>query len=153
MRAAAAVEREISMKSIILIFLLICALWDMKTKKLPAVWLYGGLTWMEIYGIYQLICGQRKPGEIILSLLPGVICYLCARLTKAVGEGDAWLILGMGLCFSLECVLEIVISAFFLSALGSIVLMIVKRNMKNKRIAFVPFLSCAVFFMQMGGRL
>ena len=153
MDAADAVKKGIEMKDIMMFFLAVCALWDMKTKKLPAVWLYGGLLWMGIYAAGQLIMNQRDWRELLLSLLPGVFCYLCARLTKQVGEGDAWLILGMGLCFSLKIVLGIVITAFFLSAVGAMVFMILKSSMKNKRIAFIPFLFCAAFFMRLGGVL
>lgn len=130
------------MNYIYLGFLMVSALWDMKTKKLPAVWLYGGLAWMGIYGVYQLIVGNRKWWELLAALLPGILCYLLARLSKAMGEGDALLILGCGLCFALKSVLSITMAAFFLSAIGAVVIMIVKRNMKNKRIPFVPYLFC-----------
>lgn len=147
------VKKGLEMKDIMMIFLAVCALWDMKTKKLPAVWLYGGLLCMGIYAAGQLIMNQRDWLELLISLLPGVFCYLCAKMTKQVGEGDAWLILGMGLCFSLKSVLGILITAFFLAAVGAMVFMIIKRRMKNKRIAFVPFLFCAAFFMRLGGVL
>lgn len=141
------------MKSIFLIFLAVCALWDMKTKKIPALWLYGGLILQGIYAVSQFIMNKRDCMDLFISLLPGIFCYLCAKLTKQVGEGDAWIILGMGLCFSIKCVLGIVITAFFLSAVSGIIFMIVNHKIKNKRIAFVPFLFCAIVFMRLGGAL
>lgn len=141
------------MKDILLIFLAVCALWDMKTKKIPAIWLYSGLIWMGIYAVSQLIMNKRGWMELLISLLPGICCYLCARLTKQVGEGDAWLILGMGLCLSIKKVLGVVIAAIFLSAVGAILIMLVKHNTRNERIAFVPFLFCAVVVMRLGGVL
>lgn len=140
------------MKYIYLGFLLINALWDVKTKKLPAVWLYVGLIWLGIYGVYQLVADKREWWELLAALLPGISCYLLARLSKAMGEGDALLILGSGLCFSVKSVLSITMAAFFLSAIGAVVVMIVKRNMKNKRIPFVPYLFCGtVIVCTLGG--
>ena len=125
----------------------------MKTRKMPAVWLYGGMIGMILYAVCQIISGKRSWAEILAALLPGVVCYLCARLTKTIGEGDAWLILGMGLCFSLKEVLFILMTALFLSALGVSVVMIVKRDITNRKIAFVPFLFCALLMVWTGGLL
>lgn len=112
--------------------LLVSAIWDIKTKKIPVVWLYGLLIWMGLLAIDQLLTGKRSWVEMILSLLPGMVCYLCARFTKTIGEGDAWLIIGMGLCFSVENVLAMLMLSFFIVALATIILIIVKKNMKNQ---------------------
>ncbi len=141
------------MNYILLIYLAVCAFWDMKTKKLPAIGIYSGLMYLGIYAVIQLIMNKRDWTELLISLLPGVFCYICARLTKQLGEGDALLILEMGLCLSLKCVIEIVITAFFLSAVGAILVMMCKHNIKNKRIAFVPFLFCAAVLVRLGGAL
>lgn len=141
------------MKEIVLIFLAVCALWDLKTKKLPAMWLYCGILWMGIYAVSRLVMDKRDSMDILLSLLPGVGCFMCARWTKQLGEGDAWLILGLGMCFSFNDVFGIIMVAFFLAAIGSILMMMSKRSMRNQRIAFVPYLFCAAFLMRIGGIL
>lgn len=142
--------KENSMKDMVLIFLAICALWDMKTKKLPAMWLYCGLLWMGIYAVSRLVMDKRDGMEILLSLLPGMGCLIFARWTNQIGEGDAWLILGLGMCFSFYDVIGLVMAAFFLAAIGSILMMISKHNMKNQRIAFVPYLFFATLLMRIG---
>ena len=91
--------------------------------------------------------------DILLSLLPGMVCLIGAWWTKQIGEGDAWLILGLGMCFSFYDVIGIIMAAFFLAAIGSIIMMIGKRSMKNQRIAFVPYLFCAAFLIRIGGIL
>lgn len=131
--------------------LLVSAIWDIKTKKIPSTWLYGLLIWMGLFAVYQLLTGKKNWVEMILSLLPGMVCYLCARFTKAIGEGDAWLIIGMGLCFSIENVLAILMLSFFFVALAAVILIIVKRNMKNQKIPFVPFLLCGVVLICITG--
>ena len=151
MHVADVAWKETRMKDMVLLFLAVCALWDMKTKKLPAMWLYCGLLWMGIYAVSQLVMDKRDGMNILLSLLPGMGCLIFARFTKQIGEGDAWLILGLGMCFSFYDVIGLIMAAFFLAAIGSILLLIGKRSMKNQRIAFVPYLFCAVFLMRIGG--
>lgn len=141
------------MRNMVLVFLAVCALWDMKTKKLPAMWLYCWLLWMGIYTVSRLVMNKRDWMDILLSLLPGMVCLIGAWWTKQIGEGDAWLILGLGMCFSFYDVIGIIMAAFFLAAIGSIIMMIGKRSMKNQRIAFVPYLFCAAFLMRIGGIL
>lgn len=132
------------MKWILVVFLAFGALWDMKNKNIPAIWLYAGLLGMALYALYELSVGSREWTGLLYSLLPGVVCYLLCLLTKQMGEGDALLILGMGLCMEWEKVSRVVVAAFFLSCVVSILMLIIKRGIKNRRIAFVPFLFCAV---------
>ena len=153
MHAVVVAWEGIRMKDMVLLFLAVCALWDMKTKKLPALWLYCGLLWMGIYTVSQLVMEKKEWMDILISLLLGMSCLLCARWTKQLGEGDAWLIWGLGMCFSFYEVIVLVMVAFFLAAIGSIFMMIKKRSMKNQRMAFVPYLFCAAFLMRIGGIL
>lgn len=132
------------MKWILVVFFAFCALSDLKNRNIPAIWLYAGLGGLSIYALYGLIMGSRAWTELLFSLLPGTLCYLLCLLTRQMGEGDALLILGMGFCMDLKKVIRVVMAAFFLSCAVSILLLILKRGMKNRRIAFVPFLFCAV---------
>lgn len=144
MRAVAVVKGN-EMKVILLVFLAVCLLWDVKDKKLPAIWLYAGMGWMIIYALYQLIMGKRGWIELLLSLIPGVVCYLLVFFTHQMGQGDAFLILGMGFCMPWDRLLRVIMAAFFLSAIASILMLIKKRKINDERIAFVPFLFCAFF--------
>lgn len=141
---AVAVVKGTEMKVVLLLFLAFCLLWDVKDRKLPAIWLYAGMGWMIIYALYQLIIGKRGWTELVLSLIPGIVCYLLVIFTHQMGQGDAFLILGMGFCMPWDRLLRIIMAAFFLSAIASILMLIGKRKIQDKRIAFVPFLFCAV---------
>jgi len=153
MHVVAAVRKEIRMTDMVLFFLAVCALWDMKTKKLPVLLICCGLIWMGIYAVSRLVMKEIGWMDMVLSLLPGMSCLIFAKWTKQLGEGDAWLILGLGICFTFYAVIGILMTAFFLAAIGSILIMIGKRSLKNQRIAFVPYLFCAAFLLRMGGVL
>lgn len=143
-------KKGIRMNYIFLLFLLVCAVWDVRTQKIPSIWIYGGLVWMGIYAFCQIIWEKRGMMDLIFAVLPGVICYFFSKISQAMGDGDALLILGTGLCYSTITVLKILMSAFFLSALGSIVFLLIKRNIKNRNIPFVPYLLFACVFLLTG---
>lgn len=78
---------EIRMKYLFLFFLFISAVWDMRTKRIPAIWLYGGLAWMGSYAAYQLIQKERGIMDLVLAVLPGILCYFFAKASHAMGVG------------------------------------------------------------------
>lgn len=141
---------ENKMKWVYIIFLFICAVWDIRVRKIPVIWLYGGLLWMGIYAGFQLIQKERGMLDLIFALLPGVICCLFAKVSHAVGMGDALIMIGIGLCFAVMSVLRILTVAFFLAAIGSVIVMIMQRRIENKRIPFVPYLLLASGFVLIG---
>ena len=153
MHAQPVVGKKRKMRYIYLGFLLGCAIWDIKIRKIPAVWLYGGLIWMGIYGIFQVMEGERGIVELLTALVPGVFCFIFGKISESMGEGDSLLILGTGFCFIITVVLQILMLAFFLAAIGSMILLILKRNIKNRRIPFVPYLLSAFVVLWMGQKI
>lgn len=124
-------------------YLLIGAIWDIRSRQLPGIWLWAGSFIGGIYAFLQISAGERMLQNLILSLLPGVLFYLFAKTSQTMGVGDAWLILISGLYLSFYELIKLLSAAFFLSALGSMIIVIVKRKMKNQKVAFVPFLFLA----------
>lgn len=132
------------MKIIFCMYLLAGALWDIRTQKLPVIWIWAGNMGAGAYAFFQIIDGERSIGNLLISLLPGILCYVFAKISNAMGEGDAWLILTAGMCLSFYDLSKVLLCAFFLSAAGSILCLACIRSMKNRKIPFVPFLFLAV---------
>ena len=124
-------------------YLLAGAVWDIRSRLLPGLWLWGGFFTGVIYVFLQISGGDRTVWDLILSLFPGVLFYLFARISQSMGVGDAWLILISGLFLHFYELIKLLSVAFFLSAIGSAIIIIAERKMKNLRIAFVPFLFLA----------
>ena len=138
------------MKIVFCLYLLAGSIWDIRTQKLPGIWIWAGIFFGGTYAFLQIIDGNRRIEDLVISLLPGLLCYVFAKVSHAMGEGDAWLILIAGLILSFYDLAKVLCAAFFLSATGSIVCLIVNRYMKNSKIPFVPFLFLAAGMVLMG---
>ena len=138
------------MKIICCLYLLPGAIWDIRTRYLPGVYIWCGFLCMGVLGLFQLIVKERVPGDILISMLPGSLAYLFAKSSKNLGEGDAWLILILGCVLSFYDLIMVLLSSLFLSAIGSIFYLICKRGIKNMKIPFVPFLFLGSMFVLLG---
>ena len=124
-------------------YLLAGAVWDIRSRQLPGIWLLTGSLLGCVYAFIEITGGERTLQNLILSLLPGILFYLFAKASQAMGEGDAWLILTAGMILSFYDLLKMLFIAFSISAFASVIIVIVERKIKNQRIAFVPFLFLA----------
>ena len=119
------------------IFLSIQTFWDIKTKKLPFAVTFIG----SIIGLF-LICMEKEILSFsILSFLPGLICFVFAKISKeAIGYGDAYLLGMLGFYCSISEILIICQIAFMLAAIVALVLLVILRKKKQYEMPFVPFL-------------
>ena len=80
----------------------------------------------------------------LLPLLPGIALFIISKLTyEAIGKGDVYLILILGLFHTVGAVLAIVFAAFVAAGIyAAILLTFVKKN-GYCCFPFVPFLSAA----------
>ena len=140
-------QEENKVKYLIGLMLLPCVIWDIKTKKIPTIYLYVLL----IIGFIYAICNGIMKVEWIqigLSLLPGIFFLIYGSITKQMGSADGIIILAVG-CFLLpyEVLLWIFWSFVFASVYAAI-LLIKKKGQRYSRFAFMPFLLLAHFFNQ-----
>jgi len=131
------------MKLICCGYLLPGALWDIRTRRLPGIYIWSGCIGMGFYALYQIVSKNRLPGDLLISLIPGILCYLFARISHSIGEGDAWLVLIMGCALPFYDLAKVLMLSLFLSGVGSILFLIITRCMENLKIPFVPFLFLA----------
>ena len=131
------------MKYIFCFYLLAGSVWDIRTKKLPSLYIWAGCVGMGAYAFYQLICLRRTLGDLLISLLPGILVYLFAKVCQTIGEGDAWIIFIMGMVLSFFDLSKVLMLAFFLSAAGSIFILLIRQRIENMKIPFVPYLFLA----------
>lgn len=134
------------------IFLFICAVTDIKKKKISVVvcvvFLVAGLTVDILYKMESL----EELGNMWQSFLPGIILILLAVVTKEkIGKGDGLVMVVMGILLGIEKSLEIFMTALFLSAVVAIGLIITKKVKRNYEIPFVPFLAVGMCLMLLGG--
>ncbi|MDO4490639.1 MAG: hypothetical protein Q4B85_06215 [Lachnospiraceae bacterium] len=125
-------------KCLLLFFLGANALQDLRKREillLPTV-LYGFCT------LWLVLLTMGEPGELLLSLLPGVLLLLLSVATAgAVGLGDVWITLILGLQLGLLGTMEL------LSLTGVLLLIVAVlpcNRGKGKELPLVPFLFLAL---------
>ena len=75
---------------IIISFVILCALFDWKSREIP-VWLL--LLFSAAGVIGTLICERENAGSIGTGFVIGLCLLLVSKVTKeAIGYGDSWLI-------------------------------------------------------------
>ena len=93
--------------------------------------------------VFSLFCGDdiwmRMAG-----LALGGICFLFSYCTReALGYGDSWLILILGIYLGIGKALVLLTVAFLLAGLVCLVGLLWKRWQRQQTIAFIPFLTVA----------
>lgn len=128
-------------EGVVLGFLCICAVFDIRRKEIPSVLIGVGVSAALFINVWGLIKGSISFTEAGSCLLPGVFFLLMSLCTKEkVGFGDGLMLLVIGLftgfyhCFFVLCI------SLILSAAFALILWLMHRVGKESRIAFAPFL-------------
>ena len=131
------------MSYVITIILFISMVFDIRSQKIPALWIWCSIAVMTGYRLYLWRNGESTALDVMISFIPGVLVYLFSCISNGIGKADGLLIIVTGCFFSWEKHLEVLFFSFFLAAFFSMGVVIFKRNLKNQRIPFVPFLCAA----------
>ena len=128
-----------SISSILLILWLgICSLQDIKKKSISIYYIIGGFILLFIVSISleQVSIVSRIAGGGI-----GLLLLALNPLTKGqIGIGDGIIIGVIGICFGFTSNVSILLVALFFSAFISIILLVFKKVNRKQTIPFVPFL-------------
>ena len=133
-----------------LLFFLLCALHDGRTKSIPAglcriffgigvpIWL------LRLLAALQSAASPAQLSELLLSFLPGLLLLLLYRLTgSAIGSGDGLFLLIGGCYLPLTGLTLLLITGIILSGLLAILLLSLGRlRRRSMRKAAIPFIPC-----------
>ena len=140
-------------KWIVLIFLFVGALWDIKKKAVPKVFL---LIWgivSVIYFVFEIINGQNVLG-LLLGVIPGIITLVLSIVTKEkIGLGDGLILICVGCLQTIKDVLCMIFFSFIFLTVVLIFLLAIRRIGRSSRIPFVPFLFLGQLITMYGGIL
>ena len=140
-------------KWIVLIFLFVGALWDIKKKAVPKVFL---LIWgivSVIYFVFEIINGQNMLG-LLLGVIPGIITLVLSIVTKEkIGLGDGLILICVGCLQAIKDVLCMIFFSFIFLTVVLIFLLAIRRIGRSSRIPFVPFLFLGQLITMYGGIL
>ena len=133
--------KETNMNCIMMLFLLISVIYDIKEQKIPTVWLWGNLLIGIVYRVFFWKEGDRM--DILFAMLPGMLIFIIAKITRQIGEGDGYLLMITGCFFSIQNHTKMLLLAFLITAGFSVGTVMIKRDKKNRRIPFAPFVFLA----------
>lgn len=135
-------------KLFILIFLVLCSVSDMKTKKISTYL----LSFMSVaVALFCLILREQSVWSTVGGIGVGAFCWVVSKYTKeAIGYGDSWILLILGGYLGFRGVLELVATAFFFVGIFSLAGIVWKKWNRTMTIPFVPFLTAAYVGLVIG---
>lgn len=131
-------------------YLTVLAICDVRTKKIPMVWLKIGYIVAAAYVVWQ---GINQPfdtfwPELIKSLGPGMLLLAAGRVSGKIGEGDGCVLLVVGSILGSKKTLLVFSGALFLAALTGTILLVLGKAGKDSKIPFIPFLVLALMLAE-----
>lgn len=127
-------------KVLVLVFLIISSVSDMKYKKIP-LWL---IVVFVVLGVMLAIFSPLHSfGNLMAGVLVGVSLIVVSFITAGqIGMGDGLLFMVLGI-FCGSSNIALLICAMLLCAAVAGVLFVTKQVKRNDRLPFVPFVLCA----------
>lgn len=119
-------------------FLGICAVYDCRTKAIPAAlfWIFGisGL-------ILQGLCGGLFTGSVIAGAAFGLLFLAAAKwMPEKLGEGDGWMLATAGVYLGFWELLEALLGGLLLMAAVSLGMLLGRKWRLHTQVPFAPFL-------------
>lgn len=133
-------------KAITGIFLFLCTCTDLKShcvyrRAAAAAAIFAAAGHLAVKDMGIMDC--------LLSLLPGMGCFMVSFLTREqLGYGDSLVIAVCGFSLGMEQTMELLMTGFFLAALWAVGLCIFRGADRRKEIPLMPFLAAAFLMVR-----
>ena len=96
--------------------------------------------------VIQLFNKDTKFIDILTGCIPGVVVWLFSRWSEgAIGEGDAFVIGGLGMVIGWRMVCSVCFTACLLCASVAVYLLLGRKDGKRMELPFMPFSGCSLF--------
>lgn len=132
------------------LFLLIAgAFMDIRHRKVALLLPVSFLCMGAVINGYLLYTGRTTPGALALSVSTGIGMLLLALVFQgAMGYGDGLIVLALGMFLSWEEVFAATCTGIFLMAIGSGLLLVLRKAGRRTKIPFLPFLAAGFFLTE-----
>lgn len=136
------------MKSVILIYLYICTIFDIKEKEIPGVLICAGVILAFVTSTIVACTGNSNQRNGYLPYLVLGALLLLSKLKAGVGDADGFIFFIIGLTYGNQVMFESVLLSFLMCGIFSMGLLLFTKADKKKEIAFVPFifLACTITY-------
>lgn len=131
-----------------LILLAVASVIDWRKREIPMSLLFIMSAVVTIFAIYckDVTIWQRLAGGAL-----GIMLFVVSTVTKeAIGYGDSWLILLLGLHLGIFRVLQLLFAASLLAVLFAVFYLWMRKWDRKATLPFVPFLTIAYLGVMFG---
>lgn len=150
MRVVNAEKKENKMRILCMVVLLICVLFDVHSKKIPAVWIWISIFLCMGYRIWEIAKHEGIWYELLIAIIPGILVYIVSQMSREIGEGDGLLMIAIGGLFYLKEIIMILCIALVLAGVFSMGYVVIRRKYRGVKIPFTPFLFLASWMVMTG---
>lgn len=137
---------------ILMIYLGILALFDIREKRVPVILPFLGTAAGIVWRIYRMSAAKEPSVQIwsmCVALLPGLLMLAAAKWTGKAGWGDGWILLNIGLVTDYSVCVAWWGMSMFVMALFCAVLLLFRKAQKDSRVPYLPFVALTgCLFMQ-----
>lgn len=125
----------------VFLLLLVCSVHDMKKKTIP---LYLLLILSVMVVSFAFICRDVSVSARVAGAVLGLFFLLVSKFTKeAIGYGDSWMILLLGVYLGYLRTMNVLFGASLLAGGMSVFYLWRHRWKKNSTLPFIPFVTCS----------
>ena len=135
-------------ETILLIYLLILAVFDLKEKRVP---LWGLVIGMLVAGgavVYGNWFGQESWIRTLLGIIPGILLLAVSFMTGKAGYADGVVLLIVGMVEDYKVSLFVLCMGLFLASMVSVMMLVLRKANRQTRIPFIPFLAVALWMWE-----
>ena len=132
----------------VLILLAVSSVIDWRKREIPITLLFIMSAGITIFAIYckDITIWYRLAGGAL-----GMMLFVVSTVTKeAIGYGDSWLILLLGVQLGIFRVLQLLFAASLLAVIFAVFYLWVRKWNRKATLPFVPFLTIAYLGVMLG---
>lgn len=132
----------------VICYLAVLSVYDIRTGKIPVVWLIAGSAAAAGVMGYQIYMGNYRTffQQILPAWIPGGFFLIMGKTTGKVGYADGWVLMILGSILGFTVAMAAFLAGIFIAAAAAGILLVLKRVGKNDRLPFLPFLTAGVVF-------
>ena len=124
---------------IVFILLVMCSVFDWRKRTIPVMLL---IVLTTAVGIFVLCCDAVSVRLRVGGIFLGSLFFIISKITKeAIGYGDSWLILLLGVYMGYLRAIGVLFTASVLAGLVSVFFLWKRHWKRTATLPFVPFLS------------
>lgn len=127
---------------IIISFLIMLSICDIREKKVPVIFLTAGVFAAIIYEVTMVIGGANLKASL-LGAVPGIAVIVAAFIKDWIGKADGIVLAALGLVTDYRSILSIISISIVLMALLSMLLLLLHKIKKNSELPYIPFVTAA----------